>query len=91
MLHGTPTRSRCVFPRAPSVQSILSATILRRTSLRAHSHRRAAMSFVGNDDNLSCPICEVIYPTPNSAFVLSCSDEGDRCLNISIAGSPRYV
>ena len=47
------------------------------------------MSFVANDD-LCCPICDLIYPTANSAFVLSCSDEGPLSHILSME-CPRYV
>ena len=33
------------------------------------------MSFSANDE-LFCPICDTIYATANSAFVLSCADDG---------------
>ena len=33
------------------------------------------MSFTVNED-LCCPICEVMYPTSNSVFALSCAAEG---------------
>ena len=33
------------------------------------------MTFSANDD-LSCPICETLYATANSVFVLSCADDG---------------
>ena len=88
MLRGTPiiafAGSRAPLP--PSL-SIISATILCHASLRAHSSPRSHMSFVGNDDNLSCPICEVIYPTANSVFVLSCSDEGSLSEHFDCGGS----
>ena len=33
------------------------------------------MSFSANDE-LCCPICDTLYATANSAFVLSCADDG---------------
>jgi hypothetical protein len=36
----------------------------------------AAMPFVNNNEDLQCTICDTIYSTANSAFVLSCSGEG---------------
>ena len=33
------------------------------------------MSFSANDE-LFCPICDTLYATANSAFVLSCADDG---------------
>ena len=41
------------------------------------SYRSAAMSFIANAD-LCCPICDVVYPTANSVFSLTCADEGLR-------------
>ena len=46
----------------------------------SYSHPRAfhhgpAMPFAANEE-LCCPICEVIYSTANSSFVLSCAKEG---------------
>ena len=41
------------------------------------SYRSAAMSFIANPD-LCCPICDVVYPTANSVFSLTCADEGLR-------------
>ena len=33
-------------------------------------------SFVDNNENFCCTICDTIYLSANSAFVLSCSGEG---------------
>ena len=35
------------------------------------------MPFVNNED-LCCTICDSLYPTANSMFVLSCSGEGPQ-------------
>ena len=42
------------------------------------------MPFVNNED-LCCTICDTIYPTANSAFVLSCSAGGPRPYIVNIA------
>ena len=47
------------------------------------------MPFVANED-LCCPICDTVYATANSAFVLTCSDEGCKghlcfdCLQLAV-------
>ena len=88
MLRGSPTHSHCRFPCAPPPKPVhhLRDDSLPRQPARAFSSPRRHMSFVGNDDNLSCPICEVIYPTANSVFVLSSSDEGSLSQHFDCGG-----
>lgn len=71
--HPSPIRSYCGLASPPhSYPSSMCSVVAALAFARFPSQ---AMPFVANDE-LCCPICDVLYSTANSAFVLSCAKDG---------------
>ena len=72
----TFARARHMLTRMPTFSYLCAPYAVSHKRCPAHvSFRAASMSFSANDE-LFCPICDTVYATANSAFVLSCADDG---------------
>lgn len=70
-------RSRAPYAHTHTILFVIVCTArsVSRALSRAPLIPLCLMSFSANDE-LFCPICDTLYATANSAFVLSCADDG---------------